>query len=188
MTIGALLDYIVKICFTTSDKGAYALHSLYKSNSAMHETAMKEYIYLKVFFAQVACARAIESKAQEKEAHHIMVSIFTKMSEAFKSMPSSLNYGCNEEELADRISVYSQVEIADSIDFSAIVQFYKVYVNDHSLLHQNQLMVIFSQVYEDMVNKLASTANGSNGAGCGCTSVIACMSLLFAALMAMVIL
>ena len=187
MTFGELVDFMAKICYTTSDKSAYAIHEIYKDRPSMHEAAMRQYIYAKI---SICCFLSLQASNSSNvdQAINVVQALLDKMCGIFKSMPSSMNYGCNESEMRYMVGEY---QVGDQFDFEHMALMFVGAIGDSNVFNLSKMVQIFECCEKDLRNQLLGFYQKKSGAagassGCGCT--VATLGLLVISVLVCVLL
>ena len=180
MTFGELVDFMVKICYTTSDKGAYAIHEIYKNRPDMHEAAMRQYIYAKI---SICCFLSLQASNSSNidQATGVVKSLLDKMANTFRSMPSSMNYGCNEAEMRYIVGEY---QIGDEFNFEHMALVFVSAIGDSNVFNLSKMVQIFDDCEKDLRNQILGyyqKKSNSAGASSGCGCTVASLGLLLVA-------
>lgn len=171
MTLEELVDFMAKICYTTSDKNAYQIHEIYKNRGEIHDKAMKQYIYAKV---SICCFQSLlaSNSSNVDEAVDVIQTLFDKMGNVFRSMPSYLNYGCNYNEMKHMVGEY---QVGDSFDFSHMAQVFVNAIGDVNMFNRSKMAYILEDTERDLRNQILdfyqkksrnTAAASANGSGC----------------------
>lgn len=176
---------VSKAIFTTSDKGAYAVHSLFKSDSYLCEKALAEYIYLKAFIFVLIMRHGVKNEAPDVKAtaEAIISETFAILDNAFRHDPSG--YGCSIYSLNERISFYYSKVNPNNLN-TLCAAYTDILGSDNLFLYGitiDKILFITDSAFEHIQSTINTWAKNNRAAkaasGSGCLLPVIAFMLLF---------
>ena len=173
-----------KAIFTTSDKGAYLLHSWFSSSKSTQNRVLKEYIYLKYSQAVLFLhAYAHEHPEQKQFVFECLEEVDELLDRAFYT---DMFMKCTLDEARSRTFFYMEKIKPESSSplcagFIDAIGIESIMLNNVSLLEVPEV-VNYANNY--VLSALKTKGSSKNG---GCLSTLACMIAIAVGLIALVI-
>lgn len=176
---------LAKLIFSTSDPVAYKIHILFDGDPEVQNKTLKEYIYLKCFLCIVKMRSVTENapESTKKVTEGIIDEIMNTLERGFQNDCFS-DYKCNITELINRANYYYA-----NVDFENGNTVCREFINSigiENIAYFNidifQLNELISEASALIDATITQCSKNKPSSGCGCTSAIACFTLLIVAL------
>lgn len=179
MLVGEFGRKAAPVVYTTSDAGAKYLYKYLCGigQADWVDNVMSEYLPFKYAIALEEIYNAVSNR---KDYNDVYNSLSSELKQVMSKMPSSMNYGHTYSSLTNCMNEYA---FKKPFEMAFLFQVRTI------IIPTNVANELYRITRQDVNNSFARISNGqSANAGCGCASVIACMSLLIIMICCMILL